>query len=118
MAYATCQDLQDRLGFILSPDEQALATQLISEADSHIDFYTGKNFNVNEDEIETFDGNKTITQWTLPNKPVTAVSSITLNGRPFTVDVDYLLSLETSTVKFITVLNDQNLRNVVITYNW
>lgn len=124
MVYAIAQDLQDRLGFDLSEDEQALATQLISEAESHIDFYTGKNFNNNPNAVDTFDGSPEIVAWIVINKPLLSVASVTLNGVTLTVGDDYVVYLDTSTIKFIIRLDNQNidanqnLQNVVITYEW
>jgi hypothetical protein len=118
MAYAIYQDLQDRLGFTLEPDEQNLVTQLIREAESFIDFYTGKNFNENDAETDVFDGAEDITQWTVRYKPLISVTSIVFNGNTLTVDTDYAVYLESSTIRFNTTLDSYDRQNVTITYKW
>ena len=118
MAYAIYQDLQDRIGFVLTPDEQTLVTNLISEAESLIDFYIGKNFNENEAETDVFDGAEEITQWTLRQKPLVSVTSVVFNDNTLVVDTDYAVYTDSSTIKFIRTLDAYKKKNVVITYVW
>ena len=118
MVYATYHDLENRLGFTLEPDEQSLVTQLIAEAESHIDYYTGKNFNNNPNELDVFDGAAEISQWTVRFKPLNVVNSVTLNNNVLTVGEDYAVYTNSSTIKFISALNADDLQNVEIDYDW
>lgn len=118
MVYATNSDLQERVGFTLSDDEASLVTSLIAEAVGLIDDFTGKNFNDNSNEIEFFDGDKSINQYTVRFKPLTAVNSVKLNDNLLTVNEDYKVYLKLSTIKFKRPLNDDDLQNVEIDYDW
>jgi len=89
MAFATHADLGIRLGVDLTSGEQDDATALIALAQELIQSETGQDIELVEDDVLTRPGT-----WSdrlrLPQRPVVAVSSVTIDGTAVDADTYYV----------------------------
>lgn len=86
--FATVEDLATFLGTDFSAAESATATQNLEIATQVIKDYTGQVLEAEAADAITLDGNgESLLQ--LPEAPVTAVTSVTLNGILLTEATDY-----------------------------
>lgn len=91
MAFATYQDLEDRLRVTFTAAEQVQATALLETATEVIKAAAGQTFDVVANDTVTLDGNGQ-TILVLPEAPVTAVASVTVDGTLLVHGTDYLWS--------------------------
>lgn len=88
MAFAIYQDLEDRLRVTFSGAEQVQATALIDAATAIIKAHAGQTIEQVAGDTVTLDGNGQ-SVIALPEVPVTAVASVTVDGEALTFDEDY-----------------------------
>lgn len=85
MTFATATQLEDRYGLGLSTDK---ATRVLTDATDEIRSIVGQYLTAVEADVVTLPG-----VWgrslVLPERPVTAVDSVVLNGTTLTVDTDF-----------------------------
>lgn len=88
MAFATVDDLATWLGYPVDPGEIYRAQQVVDLASAVVTAYTGRTFSRLVDDTLTVSGTwaQTIE---LPEPPVEAVGSVTLDGEALVVAVDY-----------------------------
>lgn len=88
MAFATYQDLEDRLRVTFTAAEQVQAVALLESATSLIQAAARQVLEQVTGDTVTLDGNGQRIL-TLPQIPVTAVSSVTVDGETLTFDTHY-----------------------------
>jgi hypothetical protein len=93
MAFATPTDLEDRLRVELSAEEQIRAEKLLDAATVTIKAIAKQTIDAVTGDTVTLDGNGQ-TILALPQFPVTAVTSVTVDGTLLTVATDYRLDAE------------------------
>ena len=90
-ALATVEDLHARFGRDLTPAEEARADALLADASAMIRAFTGQDFAVTEDDQVTLRGQGGTVR--LPQRPVTAVTSVVAiggDGAPDVTVIDWI----------------------------
>jgi hypothetical protein len=88
VTFPTVSDLEDYLGVELTASQVIRAQGLLAMSAAVVRNYTGQTFDLVEDDVIVLDGSYTDTLY-LPQLPVTAVASVTVNGEAVVEDDDW-----------------------------
>lgn len=116
--FATVAQLGVRIGKTIAAasQEETTATELLREASSLIQAHTGQLFDAvaNETVLLTADGSEWLT---LPQRPVTAVSALSIDGTALATPGEYLWDADGNLSRVSTSWWSPNRRSVSVTYS-